>query len=118
MRQAPGLIEPGLDFVAHQSFTDKGRLDVLMVDSGHSLVIAELKVVEADTMLSQGIDYYDYVIRNLDGYARAYSEHKIDPNRGPTTFPHSSKLLNHTPQPSEVDRHTRHPVHLSVHRVL
>jgi hypothetical protein len=44
--------------VGHQRSTESGRLDVLFVDSGHSLVVAELKVVEDDAMLFQAIDYY------------------------------------------------------------
>ncbi len=32
-----------------------------MVDSGKSLIVAELKAVEDDGMLLQGLDYYDYV---------------------------------------------------------
>ena len=86
VRQGPELIEAGLGFVDHQAFTDRGPLDVLMVDSGHSLVVAELKVVEDDGMLAQGIDYYDYVVRNLDGYAREYKQHKIDPAQEPRLF--------------------------------
>lgn len=83
VRRAPELIEPGLKFVDHQAFTTRGRLDVLLVDSGRALVVAELKVVEDDGMLVQGIDYYDYVLRNLDGFARAYKQHKIDPDQEP-----------------------------------
>lgn len=86
VRQAPELIEAGLEFVDHQAFTDRGPLDVLMIDSGHSLVVAELKVVEDDAMLSQGIDYYDYMVRNLDGFARAYKQHKIDSKQEPRLF--------------------------------
>jgi len=83
VRRAPELIEPGLKFVDHQAFTTRGRLDVLLVDSGRALVVAELKVVEDDGMLVQGIDYYDYVLRNLDGFARAYKQHKIEPDQEP-----------------------------------
>jgi len=87
VRRLPELIEADLAYVDHQAFTDRGPLDVLMVDSGRALVVAELKVVEDDTMLVQGIDYYDYVLRNLDGYARAYSKkHKIDPGQEPRLF--------------------------------
>jgi hypothetical protein len=86
VRLAPGLIETGLTFVDHQAFTDRGPLDVLFVDSGNALVVAELKVVEDDSMLVQGIDYYDYVARNLDGYARAYKQHEIDPAQEPRLF--------------------------------
>lgn len=86
VRRAPELIEPGLRFVDHQAFTSRGPLDVLLVDSGRALVVAELKVAEDDGMLMQGIDYYDYVLRNLDGFARAYKQHKIDPNQQPRLF--------------------------------
>ena len=67
IRQAPENIEPGLRYIDHQRFTNRGPLDVLMVDSGNALVVAELKVVEEDSMLVQGIDYYDYITRNLEG---------------------------------------------------
>ena len=86
VRRAPQFIEEGLKFVDHQAFTTRGPLDVLLVDSGHALVVAELKAVEDDAMLVQGIDYYDYVLRNLDGFARAYKRHKIDPNQEPRLF--------------------------------
>lgn len=46
VRQYVDLIEEGLIYVHHQRITGSGRLDVLLVDSGHSLVLAELKVVE------------------------------------------------------------------------
>lgn len=86
VRQAPELIEADLKFVDHQAFTTRGPLDVLFVDSGHALIVAELKVVEDDTMLVQGIDYYDYVLRNLDGFARAYESHNIDTKQQPRLF--------------------------------
>jgi hypothetical protein len=86
VRQAPELIEAGLRFVDHQAFTSRGPLDVLLVDSGKALVVAELKVVEDDGMLVQGIDYYDYVRRNLDGFARAYKQHTIDTKQEPRLF--------------------------------
>jgi len=86
VRRAPELIETGLRYVDHQAFTTRGPLDVLLVDSGSALVIAELKVNEDDGMLIQGVDYYDYVLRNLDGFSRAYNQHKIDPNQDPRLF--------------------------------
>lgn len=86
VRREPGLIEVGLKFVGHQAFTIRGPLDVLMVDSGHALVVAELKVAEDDGMLVQGVDYYDYVLRNVDGFARAYKQHKIDSKQEPRLF--------------------------------
>ena len=86
VRRAPQLIEEDLGFIDHQAFTERGPLDVLLVDSGHALVVAELKVSEDDGMLLQGIDYYDYVLRNLDGFARAYKDHEIDPHQEPRLF--------------------------------
>lgn len=79
VRKAPDLIEDGLRYVDHQKRTERGPLDVLFADSGKALVVAELKVTEDDGMLVQGIDYYDYIISNIEGFARAYKDKKIDP---------------------------------------
>ncbi len=32
-------------------------------------------------MLGQGIDYFDYVNRNIEGFARAYKDYDIDPSQ-------------------------------------
>lgn len=81
VRLHPGLIEEGLTYVAHQSHTRTGRLDVLLVDSGKSLVVAELKVVEDDAMLTQCIDYFDHVAGGVETYARMHAGHGIDPTQ-------------------------------------
>lgn len=73
------LIEEGLKYLDHQKHTDKGRFDVLLIDSGNSAVVAELKVIEDDSMLFQGLDYYDYVTTNIEAFARLYKNSKIDP---------------------------------------
>lgn len=86
LRKAPDLIEDGLRYVDHQRRTERGPLDVLFVDSGNALVVAELKVSEDDGMLVQGIDYYDYVASNVEGLARAYKQHKIDATQKPRLF--------------------------------
>jgi hypothetical protein len=75
------LIEEGLLYVDHQKAAAGGRLDVLMVDSGKALVVAELKVIEDDGMLLQGLDYYDYVSSHIESFARLYKAHAIDPTR-------------------------------------
>jgi hypothetical protein len=75
------LIEPGLKYVDHQRTTDKGRIDVILVDSGNSLVLAELKIIEDDNMLVQALDYYDYISNNIEAHARIYKEYKIDPTK-------------------------------------
>lgn len=81
IRQGADLIEEGLRYVDHQRITDRGPLDILMVDSGNALVVAELKVAEDDTMLVQGIDYYDYLSRNTEGIARVYKDFHVDPSQ-------------------------------------
>lgn len=86
IRQGTGLVEEGLRYVDHQKKTDRGPLDILMVDSGGALVVAELKVAEEDAMLVQGIDYYDYVVRNIEGFARAYRNFNINPNQTARLF--------------------------------
>ena len=88
VRKYPEYIEQGLKYVDHQKRTDRGPLDVLFVDSGKALVVAELKVVEDDSMLVQGVDYYDYITRNIEGLARAYRTKSIsiDPTQRPRLF--------------------------------
>lgn len=83
IRQGADLIEDGLKYIDHQRRTDRGPLDVLMVDSGGALAVAELKVVEDDTMLVQGIDYCDYVSKNVDALARLYKDSDIKPEQAP-----------------------------------
>ena len=79
IRRHAGTIEEGLGYVDHQKQAAGGRLDVLMVDSGKSLVVAELKVIQDDGMLMQGIDYYDYISSHIEALARLYNTHKVDP---------------------------------------
>ena len=81
IRQSPELLEPGMLYVDHQNHTTGGRLDMLLVDSGHSLVVAELKIVEDDGMLLQCLDYYDHVSARIESYARLYKQHGIDPTQ-------------------------------------
>lgn len=65
---------------------ESGLLDVLFVDSGNALVVAELKVTEDDMMLVQGIDYYDNITTNIEGFARAYKNKNIDPTQKTRLF--------------------------------
>lgn len=81
IRQGANLIEEGVRYIDHQRNTDRGPLDVLMVDSGNALIVAELKIIEDDSMLVQGIDYYDYISRNIEGISRVYKDFHIDPNQ-------------------------------------
>ena len=81
VRRNAGLIEEGLVYLDHQRPAAGGRLDVLLVDSGKSLVVAELKVIQDDGMLVQGLDYYDYVSAHVESFARLYKAHSIDPTQ-------------------------------------
>lgn len=81
VRRNAGMIEEGLVYVDHQKPAAGGRLDVLLVDSGKSLVVAELKVTQDDGMLLQGLDYYDYVSTHIESFARLYRTHTIDPTQ-------------------------------------
>lgn len=86
IRIYPGQIEDGLTYIDHQKRTGTGRMDVLLADSGGALIVAELKVVEEDGMLFQGIDYYDHVVDQVERYARLYQQHKIDPAQNVRLF--------------------------------
>lgn len=86
VRKGSDFIEEGLRYIDHQKRTEQGRLDVLFGDSGNALVVAELKITEDDGMLVQGLDYYDYIVSNIEGFARAYKEKKIDPTQKPRLF--------------------------------
>ena len=81
VRKAPDLVEEGLRYIDHQKRTERGPLDVLFADSGNALVVAELKVIEDDVMLFQGVDYYDYIASNIEGLARAYKDKRISPTQ-------------------------------------
>ena len=81
VRKGSDLIEEGLRYIDHQKKTEGRRLDVLFADSGNALVVAELKVTEDDGMLVQGLDYYDCIVTNIEGFARAYKEKEIDPTQ-------------------------------------
>ena len=83
IRQTPGYIGPGLKYVTRQHPTARGPLDLLLVDSGGALVIAELKVLRDDNMLTQAIDYYDDIVENIEGLARIYQDSNIDPTKAP-----------------------------------
>ncbi len=86
IRQGANSIEEGVRYIDHQRNTGRGPLDVLMVDSGNALIVAELKIVEDDTMLVQGIDYYDHISKNIEGISRVYKDFQIDPSQTARLF--------------------------------
>ncbi|MBU4428950.1 MAG: hypothetical protein KKE37_06300, partial [Verrucomicrobia bacterium] len=86
VRRRSDKIEKELVYMDHQKSTTGGRLDVLMVDSGKSLVVVELKVKQDDGMLFQGLDYYDYVSTRAEAFARLYKHHSVDATKQPRLF--------------------------------
>lgn len=86
VRRHSDMIEKGLVYVDHQKPAAGGRLDVLLLDSGKSIVVAELKIIQNDDMLLQGLDYYDYVTTHLESFARLYKHHAISPTQQPRLF--------------------------------
>lgn len=85
IREQPHLIEPDLKWVASQRKAGRGPLDLLLIDSGNALVVAELKAARSDEMLFQALDYFDHVYSNLERLALAYKVKgfKIDPYQEP-----------------------------------
>mgnify|MGYP006969379343 FL=1 len=81
VRQYASHIEEGLTYIDHQKPTGAGLLDALLVDSGKSLIVAELKIVQDDGMLLQGVDYYDHVLAHVETYSRLYNPYHIDPTQ-------------------------------------
>ena len=86
IRQGADLIEEGVRYIDHQRNAERGPLDVLMVDSGNALIVAELKIIEDDTMLVQGIDYYDFISKNIEGMSRIYKDFHIEPSQNVRLF--------------------------------
>ncbi len=79
----PYLIEEGLKYLEHQRSTSSGRLDILFVDSNGTLVVAELKIIEDVNMLFQALDYFDFVVEKIEGFARLHSKDGIDIEKYP-----------------------------------
>lgn len=86
IRQAPDLIESGLSFLTQQRRTSRGPLDLLLLDDGKALVVAELKTFQDDSMLWQGVDYYDYVATHVEALTRSYPTRQIDVTQKPRLF--------------------------------
>lgn len=79
-----GCIESGLKVLTHQPRANGKFIDVLSVDSDGVLVVIELKINEADEVLCQVLEYYDYVSSNRDRLASEYaSKAKINIEENP-----------------------------------
>lgn len=77
----PECIEEGLKILGHQVPTVGGkRIDILAVDSEGGLIVIELKTVEDDGMLIQGLEYIDWINENTDRVADIYKTSKVKIN--------------------------------------
>jgi hypothetical protein len=70
----PSIIEPGMRSLARQWNSDRGPLDLLLLDRDGRVVVAELKLGEDDGMLMQGVDYLGWVHENLVAIQRAFEK--------------------------------------------
>jgi len=71
-------VEEGLVVLGNQISTSVGELDILAVDEDGILTIFELKVVEAEKQLLQGLRYLDWINSKITWISKAFSsERKI-----------------------------------------
>jgi hypothetical protein len=55
----------------------RGFIDLLAADADGTLVVIELKKESDDRILTQALEYYDFVRDNSERFAQIYSEHRI-----------------------------------------
>ena len=89
IRDFPHLIKSDLIFVDVQRRVGRGLLDLLFLDSGKALGVAELKVIRSDDVLFQALDYFDYIYTNRERLALAYEAKDIhvDASHEPRIIP-------------------------------
>ena len=82
IKRDPSRVESGLVFLAEQRKTPgRGRLDLLGVDSEGVLAVVELKIVKDEGQLQQALNYYDWVLDNIDFIRDAYKHKLAEKNR-------------------------------------
>lgn len=78
LSESPGAIEEGLRILERQVPAGRGFIDLLAVDSDNTLVVIELKKESDDRVLTQGLEYYDFIRDNSERFAQIYSDHEIN----------------------------------------
>jgi RecB family endonuclease NucS len=73
----PDQIEEGLVFLDHQLKAASKFIDVLCADQNGILVVLELKIGEDEGILTQALEYYDYVASNKDRLASMYHSKRV-----------------------------------------
>lgn len=76
-------IEEGLELLQHEYPSGKGILDFLCVDSGHRLVIIEVKLHEDEDILFQALRYYGDIDKNRYVVARLFADKDVAPEDPP-----------------------------------
>jgi len=76
-------IEEGLVLLQHEYPSAKGIIDLLCVDSGHRLVIIEVKLQEDENVLFQALRYFSDIDRDRYVIANHFSAYSIDPEQSP-----------------------------------
>jgi len=76
--------EEGAKILKHEfQCGDRGTVDFLFVDSGNRLGLIEVKKDKDDDMLFQGLNYYDWVYRNIYAVKNMFPSDNINPNEHP-----------------------------------
>ena len=78
LSESPAAIEEGLQILERQVPAGPGFIDILAVDADNTLVVIELKKESDDRILTQGLEYYDFVRDNSERFAQIYSGHEIN----------------------------------------
>jgi len=78
LSECPAAIEEGLQILERQVPAGRGFIDCLAVDADNTLVVIELKKESDDRILTQGLEYYDFVRDNSERFAQTYSDHEIN----------------------------------------
>jgi Holliday junction resolvase-like predicted endonuclease len=77
LMENPSAIEEGLQILENQVPASRGFIDLLAVDADGTLVVVELKKDSDDRVLSQALEYYDFVRDNSERFAQIYAKHSI-----------------------------------------
>jgi len=78
LSESPAAIEEGLQILERQVPAGRGFIDILGVDADNTLVVIELKKESDDRILTQGLEYYDFVRDNSERFAQIYPDHEIN----------------------------------------
>jgi Holliday junction resolvase-like predicted endonuclease len=80
LSECPAAIGKGVQILERQVPASRGFIDILAVDADNenALVVIELKKESDDRVLTQGLEYYDFVRDNIERFAQIYPDHKIN----------------------------------------